>query len=144
VSGDPAKVVAAAGREAPEERPWLRWYGDVPASLTYPDITLYEAVAATAMRTPDAVAWDFMDTVATYREFLGSIDACADGLAALGVKPGSRILVAMPASPQGVIRTLQIAAHQMVVPTQHRVPAGITENAGRKGRLQGIDGGGKR
>jgi thiamine pyrophosphate-dependent acetolactate synthase large subunit-like protein/acyl-CoA synthetase (AMP-forming)/AMP-acid ligase II len=103
VSGDPANVVAAAGREAPEERPWLRWYGDVPATLTYPDITLYEAVAAAAMRTPDAVAWDFMDTVATYREFLGSIDVCADGLAALGVKPGSRMLVAMPTSPQGVI-----------------------------------------
>jgi len=83
--------------------PWLRWYGSVPAQLAYPEITLYEAVADTARRVPDAVAWDFFDTTATYREFLASIDACASALAALGLKAGERIVVAMPTSPQAVI-----------------------------------------
>ncbi len=41
--------------------PWLRWYGKVPARLTYPEVTLYEAAAHTAQCVPDAVAWDFFD-----------------------------------------------------------------------------------
>lgn len=85
------------------ERPWLRWYGKVPARLTYPNITLYEAVARTAQRLPDAVAWDFFDRSATYRELLAAIDAFADVLAALGLKAGERIMVALPTSPQAVI-----------------------------------------
>jgi long-chain acyl-CoA synthetase len=86
-----------------EDRPWLRFYGKVPASLAYPEITLYEAVAATAARVPDAIAWDFLDTASTYRELLRSIDACANFLAALGLKAGERMLISMPTSPQGVI-----------------------------------------
>ena len=35
------------------DRPWLRFYGDVPASLSYPEITLYEALAVSARRTPE-------------------------------------------------------------------------------------------
>lgn len=83
--------------------PWLRFYGDIPHSLDYPELTLYQAVAATAARVPDALAWDFLDTTSTYRAFLASIDACANALAALGLAAGGRILISMPTSPQGVI-----------------------------------------
>jgi acyl-CoA synthetase (AMP-forming)/AMP-acid ligase II len=44
------------------ERPWLRDYDGVPASLDDPRLTLYEAVAASAQRTPEAVAWNFFGT----------------------------------------------------------------------------------
>ena len=83
--------------------PWLRFYGKIPHTLGYPEITLYQAVAATAARVPDALAWDFLDTSSTYRAFLASIDTCANALAALGLAPGERILISMPTSPQGVI-----------------------------------------
>ncbi len=86
-----------------ENRPWLRFYGKLPHSLSYPEVTLYEAVAATAARVPDAIAWDFLDTTSTYRAFLVAIDRCADALAALGLARGERILISMPTSPQGVI-----------------------------------------
>ncbi len=86
-----------------ENRPWLRFYGKLPHSLSYPEVTLYEAVAATAARVPDALAWDFLDTTSTYRAFLAAIDACANALAALGLAQGERILISMPTSPQGVI-----------------------------------------
>ncbi len=98
-----SEVHVAAGAPASEARPWLRWYGTVPPSLSYPDVTLYEAVAATAARVPDRVAWDFMDSAETYAGFARAIDACANGLAALGLKARDRILVSMPTSPQGVI-----------------------------------------
>lgn len=38
------------------ERPWPRFYGSVPANLDDPRLTLYEAVAATARRVPEAMA----------------------------------------------------------------------------------------
>jgi len=86
-----------------ETRPWLRYYGKLPHSLSYPEVTLYQAVAATAERVPDDLAWDFLDTTSTYRAFLEAIDRCADALAALGLAAGERILISMPTSPQGVI-----------------------------------------
>ena len=89
--------------DSPAARPWLRFYGRVPHSLDYPDATAYEAVAATARRVPDGVAWDFFGTTATYRELLDSIDRCAGALAALGLARGDRILISMPTSPAGVI-----------------------------------------
>ena len=85
----------------PAQRPWLRFYGKVAATLTYPAVTLYQAVANSAARVPGALAWDFFDTTQTYREFLASIDACADALGALGLKAGERILISMPTAPQG-------------------------------------------
>ena len=84
-------------------RPWLRYYGRVAETLRYPELTLYEAVAETARRLPDAVAWDFLGTTSTYRRLLEEIDRCADALAALGLRRGERLLISMPTSPQGVI-----------------------------------------
>ncbi len=86
-----------------EARPWLRFYGDVPVSLEYPPIRVDEVVARTADRLPDAVAYDFLGSTATYAELTDAIDRCARGLAAIGLRPGDRITISMPTSPQGVI-----------------------------------------
>ncbi|MBK6981250.1 MAG: AMP-binding protein [Betaproteobacteria bacterium] len=86
-----------------DARPWLRYYGDVPHSIDYPGVTLYEALAASARRVPGSVAWDFLGTRATYREFLESVDRCAAALAAEGLRAGERFLISMPTTPQGVI-----------------------------------------
>jgi long-chain acyl-CoA synthetase len=86
-----------------ETRPWLRFYGDVPESLEYPAIRVDEVVARTADRLPDAVAYNFLGSTATYAELTAAIDRCARGLSALGLGPGDRITISMPTSPQGVI-----------------------------------------
>ena len=86
-----------------EDRPWLRFYGKVPTSLEYPAVTLYEALAATARRVPQAVAWDFFGTRSTYAQLLADVDRCAAALAAEGLREGGRLLISMPTSPQGVI-----------------------------------------
>jgi long-chain acyl-CoA synthetase len=87
----------------PDDRPWLRFYGKVPPSIDYPALTLYQAVVRTAQRVPEAIAWDFLGTTATYRDLVAAIDACASALAALGLRRGERILISMPTAPQGVI-----------------------------------------
>jgi len=86
-----------------ETRPWHRFYGSVPVTLEYPEVTLYEALAETAARVPDAIAWDFFGKRSTYRELIAAVDRCADALAAEGLGAGDRFLISMPTSPQGVI-----------------------------------------
>ena len=72
------------------ERPWERFYGSAPLHLEYPAVTLYEAVADTARRVPDSIAWDFFGTRSTYRRLLSDIDRCAAALATEGLRAGER------------------------------------------------------
>lgn len=86
-----------------ESKPWLDFYGDVPATLEYPRITLYEAISRSAAARPDATAVDFLGSTLTYRELMTAIDRCAAALAAVGLGAGDRITISMPTCPQGVI-----------------------------------------
>jgi long-chain acyl-CoA synthetase len=88
---------------APDPAPWLRHYGAVPAHLDYPERTLYQMIAATAARVPDAIAWDFFDRRSSYRQLLADVDTCANALAALGLARNDRFLIAMPTTPQALI-----------------------------------------
>lgn len=92
----------APANSAAESRPWLRWYGKIPAEVLCPEISLYEALQRSAKRFPQAIAWEFFDTQATYSEFLQAVDKFAAALADLGLTRGERILIAMPTSPEGV------------------------------------------
>ena len=83
--------------------PWLAHYGDVPATLEYPRITLYEALARSAEAHPAATATTFYGSTLTYRELVGAVGECASALSALGLGRGDRITISMPTSPQGVI-----------------------------------------
>ena len=85
------------------DRPWLRFYGSVPASIDYPRVTLFDTLAATAERVPEAIATDFFGARSTYRELLAAIDRAAAALASLGLRSGDRLLIAMPTAPAGVI-----------------------------------------
>ncbi len=87
----------------PDPRPWLRFYGRVPESLDYPEITLSQALERSVARVPNAVAWSFLGRESTYRELGGAVSRCAAALAAEGLGPGDRLLISMPTTPQGVI-----------------------------------------
>jgi long-chain acyl-CoA synthetase len=86
-----------------ESKPWLKFYGGVPESIDYPEVTVFEALKRTGERCPDAVAYDFLDRTATYAELIRDIDRFSDALFALGMRRGDRITIAMPTSQQGVI-----------------------------------------
>lgn len=86
-----------------ETKPWLKYYGDVPHTVDYPRITMYEGLQKTAERTPGAIAYDFLGYKSTYKTFLEEIDRCANVLAGLGLRKGDRVTISMPTSPQGII-----------------------------------------
>jgi long-chain acyl-CoA synthetase len=86
-----------------EKQPWLKFYGDVPHSLEYPEKTMYESVRATAERYPDYTAYDFLGTLSTYRNFLLNIDQAADALLSRGLKKGDVVTLCLPNCPQALI-----------------------------------------
>ena len=89
--------------EIAHAKPWLAFYGTVPESIDYPQIGLYEALAASAARRPSATSVDFLGSALTYREFVEGVDRCASALSELGLGRGDRITISMPTSPQGVM-----------------------------------------
>ena len=86
-----------------ENKPWLKFYGQVPHTLDYPRISMYEAIKLSAEQRPDELAYDFLGYTSTYRRFLEEIDHCADALAAIGLQKENKITISMPTSPQGII-----------------------------------------
>ncbi|MEG0833393.1 MAG: class I adenylate-forming enzyme family protein [Oscillospiraceae bacterium] len=82
--------------------PWLENYGDVPTSVDYPDITMYDRIAEISNKYADSVAYNYMKSAHTYAELLESINQSADSFAALGIKRGDRVVICAPNMPQAV------------------------------------------
>lgn len=86
------------------DRPWLRHYDPgVPHHLHYPEHSLFAAFAASALQRPDAIAWEFEGSRASYAQLLDEILACSRVLAALGLERGDRLLVMLPTTPHAVV-----------------------------------------
>ena len=82
--------------------PWVAFYGDTPASLHYPDKTMYQLLAETAQQYPHHIAYIFQGKKTTYAEFLRRIDAAARGLSVMGIRKGDRVTICMPNCPQAL------------------------------------------
>ena len=82
--------------------PWRAFYGSTPASLTYPQKTMYQLLEETADKYPDKIAYVFMGKKTSYAAFLKRIDAAARGLTAMGITRGDRVTICMPNTPQAL------------------------------------------
>lgn len=82
--------------------PWLNYYGNTPASLDYPHLTMYQMVAQAAKRKPNNTAYVFMGKKTTYQEFMRRIDAAAKGLYKMGIRKGDRVTICMANTPQAL------------------------------------------
>ena len=83
--------------------PWLKYYGNVPYTLDYPDCSMEELVRRASEKYPDLCAYDFLGVRTSYREFANKIDTCAMALAAAGIREAERVTICMPNVPQAVI-----------------------------------------
>lgn len=82
--------------------PWLNFYGDVPATLCYPETTMVEMIEEVAKKYPDYIAYDFMGKRTTFAQAVDDIHSCARALRAIGIREGDRVTVCMPNAPQTV------------------------------------------
>ena len=82
--------------------PWLKYYGNTPASLDYPHLTMYQMVAQAAKRKPNNTAYVFMGKKTSYQEFMQRIEAAAKGLYKMGIRKGDRVTICMANTPQAL------------------------------------------
>ncbi len=82
--------------------PWIRYYGNTPATLKYPNTTMYQQLAAAAKQYPNNTAYVFMGKQTSYAAFMQRIEAAAKGLTAMGIRKGDKVTICMPNSPQAL------------------------------------------
>ena len=82
--------------------PWLESYGEVAPNLDYSEKTISEAVLERAAQEGDFPALTFMGKATSYTRLAAEIDRVARAFYALGVRPGTRVLVCLPNVPQAV------------------------------------------
>ncbi len=83
--------------------PWLAHYGEVPASLSYPNDSMFCAVERIAQKYPRFVALDFMGKHINYKDMVREIELCARSLKAIGIKKDDRVTICLPNCPQAII-----------------------------------------
>lgn len=75
---------------------------DIPMHLDYFGGSMYEAVAASAEKYPNSIAFDFMGRSTKYRDLVKMIVKCARSLRTIGIRPGDVVTIAMPNCPQAI------------------------------------------
>ena len=85
------------------EAKWFKYYGDIPKTLDYPDISMYRYVKNTRDEFPSYIAYDFMGKALTYEKFIDEVEVCAKALLAQGIKEGDAVTVCLPNVPQAVL-----------------------------------------
>jgi long-chain acyl-CoA synthetase len=94
-----------------EFRRWHRAYdADVAPEVAFEDLTLSQFLARSASAFPSRPAVVFANGRLTYAAFAEQVDRLATALAALGVRPESRVAVHLPNLPQFVIAYYAILA----------------------------------
>jgi long-chain acyl-CoA synthetase len=86
------------------ERPWLKFYdGRTPYQIRPPQAPVQRTLEIAARRFADVTALQFHRRGISYRQLDRLANRFADGLRKQGVRPGSRVLIALPSIPQAVI-----------------------------------------
>ena len=85
------------------EAKWFKYYGDIPKSLDYPDISMYDMVKKAKDECGSLIAYDFKGKAITYNKFIDEVDICAKALLMQGIKPGDAVTICLPNVPQAVV-----------------------------------------
>ena len=81
------------------EKPWLKFYGDIPEFVDIPELTMYEILRETALQYPNKTVLQYLGAKMSYKKYLSMIDRCAGSLTAYGIKEGDSVILSMPNIP---------------------------------------------
>ena len=86
------------------ERLWLKSYDqEVPAHLEYENIPIYEYLDRSAKKFPKRKAIIFNNWSMTYAKLRAASETVAANLRTQGVRPGDRVAIMLPNTPQAII-----------------------------------------
>src|SRR5690606_35541274 len=85
-------------------RPWTKFYPEgVPASLEYPEESLALPLLRAAREHPERTAMVYFNREISYGQLLDEVQRMAGALQSLGVRPGDRVGIMLPNTPQTVV-----------------------------------------
>ena len=85
-------------------RPWTKFYPEgVPASLEYPEESLALPLLRAAREHPERTAMVYFNREISYGQLLDEVQRIAGALQSLGVRPGDRVGIMLPNTPQTVV-----------------------------------------
>ncbi|MBZ9713050.1 long-chain-fatty-acid--CoA ligase [Deinococcus multiflagellatus] len=88
----------------PLARPWLsRYEAGVPQHFVPSGLTLPQLLERTASKYPDRTALTFLGAKLSYRQLWQDAQRFASALQKLGVRPGDRVSIMLPNTPQFVV-----------------------------------------
>lgn len=85
------------------KNPWYQFYGKVPISLEYPELSIFELIEKTAKNYPYYDALEYYGNKIIYKDLISKIKKVASCLLELGVKPNDRVTICMPNTPAGIV-----------------------------------------
>jgi len=86
-----------------ETKPWLKYYGTIPAEISYEKRSLYRAFRESAEAYSDNTALDFMGRKISYAVLLKLVDQTAADFRSKGLGEGDRMTVCLPNCPEAII-----------------------------------------
>jgi len=85
------------------KKPWHAFYPDeIPTSIDYPKMPLYQFLVDSAAKNPEHEAVYFMGKRITYKELLGLSYRFANLLKSIGVRKGDRVAIMLANCPQSI------------------------------------------
>lgn len=84
-------------------KPWEKYYTKEELEFQIPNISIYEQVKRTELKSPYAIAYQYFDRKVTYQKFLKQIDEAACSFQGIGVKKGDIVTLCMPNIPEVLI-----------------------------------------
>ena len=96
------KLIKFIMNEKPEnkEKPWLKYYGDVPESLNYFNGSMYDYLKDTASKNEKRSAYSFYGNEVTFKSFMKKIDKVASALKEFNIVENECVTICMPNTPE--------------------------------------------
>ena len=87
-------------KEFDKEKPWLKYYKDIPEHINYFRGSMYDALKDTASKNERRIAYSYYKTEVTYKGFMKRIDKIARALSSLDIVENECVTICMPNTPE--------------------------------------------
>ena len=96
------KLISFIKNEKPinKEKPWLKYYGDVPESLNYFNGSMYDYLKDTASKNEKRSAYSYYGNEVTFKSFMKKIDRVASALKEFNIVENECVTICMPNTPE--------------------------------------------
>ena len=96
------RLIKFIKNEKPEnkEKPWLKYYGDVPESLNYFNGSMYDYLKDTATKNEKRSAYSYYGNEVSFKSFMKKIDKVASALKEFNIVENECVTICMPNTPE--------------------------------------------